>query len=182
MRTVVNALIDSMVRSQLSTNPKEMTLRDALTGKSALTQRRIAAPLGPIAHWLFEPLATLPKSQVQTLQTQLKSWYAPLQSNPANFRVALKLEPPQYGSREWHIEYGMQVIGRPDRWLGAQVIWNHSVRQLEFAGRMLRDPQETLLSGLGTASKVFPALESSLKTSKPTQGRIDPTQAYELIR
>ena len=182
VRTVVNHLIDSIVRSQLSTNPKEMALRDALTGKSALTQRRIAAPLGPIAHWLFEPLATLPKSQVQTLQTQLKSWYAPLQSNPANFRVALKLEPPQYGSREWHIEYGMQVIGRPDRWLGAQVIWNHSVRQLEFAGRMLRDPQETLLSGLGTASKVFPALESSLKTSKPTQGRIDPTQAYELIR
>ena len=182
VRTVVNQLIDSVVRSQRSTNPKEITIRDALAGKSAITQKRIAAPLGPIAHWLFEPLAALPKSQAQTLQTQLKLWYAPLQSNSANFRVALKLEPPQYGSREWQIEYGMQVIGKSDRWLSAQVIWNHPVRQLEFAGRMLRDPQETLLSGLGTASKIFPALESSLKTSKPTQGRIDPTQAYELIR
>ena len=186
VRTVVNQVIDRVVRSQPSTNPKELAIRDTLAGKSAITQKRIAAPLGPIAHWLFEPLATLPKSQAQTLQTQLKSWYAPLQSNPANFRVALKLEPPQYGSREWQIEYGMQVIGqglrRPDRWLSAQVIWNHPVRQMEFAGRMLRDPQETLLSGLGTASKIFPALETSLKTSKPTQGRIDPTQAYELIR
>ncbi len=180
LRSVVNTVIDAVVRSQAS--PQEATVEAELATKSGTTKKRMVAQFGAIAPWLFPTLATLSKPQVQTLQPQLKAWYAPLQSNPANFRVALKLSPPLYGAKEWDVEYGMQTIDGRDRWLSAQVIWNHPVRQMEFAGRMLRDPQETLLSGLGTASKIFPALETSLKTSKPTQGKIDPTQAYDLIR
>ncbi len=180
LRRVVNQLIDEVVRSQPIT--QESTPKEVLVSKSATTQKRIVAQFGSIAPWLFPSLSKLETQQAQTLQTHLKSWYAPLQTNPANFRVALKLSPPLYGAKEWEIEYGMQTIDGRDRWLSAAVIWNHPVRQMEFAGKMLRDPQETLLSGLGTASKIFPILESSLKTSKPIQGKIDPTQAYELIR
>lgn len=145
----------------------------------------IAAPNPALTPWL-KP-APPHKTQLSgpiaaTLSAQLEQWYGPLQDAESAFRVAVKLQPPQYGSRDWRLEYGLQAMSDASLWLGATQVWNAPAGRLEALGLRLEDPHETFLAGLGNASKLFPILEASLKTSKPTHAVLDAYQAYDLIR
>lgn len=64
----------------------------------------------------------------------------------------------------------------------ATTIWNHPVEQLTYQGRRIEHPQETLLMGLGLASRLFPPIEPSLKTQRPQGCRLNPSQVYEFIK
>jgi hypothetical protein len=64
----------------------------------------------------------------------------------------------------------------------ATTIWNNSVERLAYAGRTIELPQETLLSGLGLASKLYPLIEPSLQAQRPQSCQLNPLQAYEFIK
>src|SRR6266700_1789149 len=48
--------------------------------------------------------------------------------------------------------------------------------------RALQYPQERLLADLGRASRLFPAIEDSLRTARPKELKLDTEQAYTFLR
>jgi SNF2 family DNA or RNA helicase len=174
------------LRSQQAIKGLVINVLDAVINYSvrSLTPQ-IAAPTPTLTPWL-KP-APPNKTQITEaiagiLNPQLACWYAPLQNAESAFRVAVKLQPPQYGSRDWRLEYGLQAVSEPGIWISAAQVWKSAATRLESSGLRLDDPHETFLAGLGNASKLFPIIESSLKTSKPTHSVLDAYQAYELIK
>ncbi|XQQ07255.1 MAG: DEAD/DEAH box helicase [Leptolyngbya sp. IPPAS B-1204] len=66
--------------------------------------------------------------------------------------------------------------------VSARVVWNNPVDRLEYMGRTIEAPQETLLAGLGLASRLYPVLEPSLQTAQPQSCQLNPLQVYEFIK
>jgi SNF2 family DNA or RNA helicase len=118
----------------------------------------------------------------QVLEQALLTWKAPIQNSQSDqFRVCFRLVPPLEGRREWRLEYLLQAIDDPDFTIAAPVIWQKAVEQLSIAGRVIARPQETLLMGLGLASRLYPLIEPSLQEARPQGCLLDPTQAYDFI-
>jgi len=82
----------------------------------------------------------------------------------------------------WQLRYGLQAIDDPDCVLDAATIWKNPVDRLTWQGRTIVQPQETLLAGLGRASRLYPVLEKSLNTPQPIACELDPIQAYEFLK
>lgn len=124
----------------------------------------------------------------------LAAWAAPLQINQAAaFRAGVQLVPPQLSQSAskttqltaaqsaWVLEYGLQASDDENCWVPAEVIWQHPVDHMAYADRVIDDPQETLLMGLGLASRIYSPLEASLQAATPVTCELDPTQAYEFL-
>lgn len=125
----------------------------------------------------------LPPSDLETLETVLNTWKAPLQYSLSEqpFRTCFWLHPPLTGSTDWTLQYCLQAVDKPDFLVDAHTIWNHPFDQLLYKGRTLDLPQENLLRGLGLASKLYPLIEPSLQERSPQSCRLTPAQAYEFI-
>ena len=159
-----------------------MTVLDVVINHAVRSVAPVITPTPSLGPWL-KPVETQVSGTIAaTLAPQLEAWYAPLQDASRAFRVAVKLNPPQYGAREWQLEYGLQAVTDSRIWMTAAQVWKSPASRLEWSGLRLNDPHETFLAGLGNASKLFPILESSLRTSRPMQAILDANQAYELIR
>lgn len=162
LRDFLNQLIDSQVRKSVTT-----------TRNSSLLQTWIQA-LGTKA-------STLSETESKTLSSALEIWKAPLQKDQEQFRACLKLIPPAESYQSWKVEYLLQAIDDPDFTVSAPIIWRNPVEQLNHAGRIIDRPQETLLMGLGLASRLYSLIEPSLQEARPQACLLDPTQAYDFI-
>ncbi len=119
----------------------------------------------------------------ERLVTVLDTWTAPLQQGLQNdFRVCFYLQTPNTGRENWVLEYWLQAIDDPSFLISAELAWSTPTETLDYLGRTIDRPQETLLVGLGLASRVYPILESSLDSARPAECPLTPTQAYEFIK
>jgi SNF2 family DNA or RNA helicase len=119
------------------------------------------------------------------LTTALNTWTQPIQATLSQhrpFRTVFELRPPLPPSRSWTVTYGLQATDDFSCWIGADAIWKTSSDRISVQGRTLEHPQETLLVGLGLASRVYPAIEESLKSARPIQHTLTPLQAYEFLK
>ncbi len=119
------------------------------------------------------------------LAATLHSWTQPIQSALSQhraFRTVFELRPPLPPSRAWTVTYGLQATDDFSCWISADVIWQTSTDRISVRGRTLEHPQEVLLVGLGLASRVYPAIEESLKNARPVQHTLTPLQAYEFLK
>ncbi|BAU12931.1 protein splicing site [Leptolyngbya sp. NIES-3755] len=162
LRDFLNQFIDSQVR-------KSVTIQRA----TSLLQSWIQG-LGTKA-------TTLNETESKTLSTALMNWKAPLQKSQAQFRACLKLIPPAESYQSWKIEYLLQAIDDSDFTVDAPTIWRNPVEQLNHEGRVIDRPQETLLMGLGLASRLYPLIEPSLQEARPQACLLDPSQAYDFL-
>ncbi|MDY7020720.1 MAG: SNF2 helicase-associated domain-containing protein, partial [Cyanobacteriota bacterium] len=124
-------------------------------------------------------------SEIQSLDKLLKNWTSPLQQSLAEqnlFRTGFHLFPPENQEKNWRIDYCLQAIDEPEFLVDAQTIWTHPVEAFVYNGRIIKRPQETLLKGLGLASKLYPLLEPSLQDARPQSCILTPLQAYEFIK
>lgn len=145
----------------------------------------------PLREWL-QDLCTAPQLSTETtrlerLEAVLGNWLAPLERQLSQqftaFRTCLWLKPPPPNqSRNWSLEFGLQASDDPDFFVPAEVIWGHPVEQLSYQGRTLEQPQETLLAGLGLASRLYPVIEPSLQDANPVSASLDPSQVYEFLK
>ena len=128
---------------------------------------------------------------LERLETLLAQWSTPLQRHLAeqlaSFRTCVRLHPPappENGTpnTQWLLEFGLQAIDTPDFFINAHTIWNNPVERLTYQGRVIEQPQETLLAGLGLASRLYPLIDSSLETQQPEALILEPLQAYEVIK
>lgn len=139
----------------------------------------------PLQHWLQElgqSSGVLTSSESETLAAALTTWKAPLQNYQTDqFWACLRLVPPSEGRRDWMVEYLLQAIDDPEFVVNAPTIWRNPVEQLNYAGRVIDRPQETLLMGLGLASRIYNVIEPSLQEARPQACLLDPAQAYDFI-
>ncbi|MCU0548720.1 MAG: DEAD/DEAH box helicase [Leptolyngbya sp. Prado105] len=162
LRDFLNHLIDAQVRKSVSVPRTPSILQTWIQGLSTKA-------------------ATLNETDLTTLSDALEIWKAPLQKDQEQFRVCLKLIPPVEAYQSWVIEYLLQAIDDPEFVVNAQTIWRNPVEQLPHQGRVIDRPQETLLMGLGLASRLYPVIEPSLQEARPQAFQLDPKQAYEFI-
>ena len=127
---------------------------------------------------------------LRRLDKALQLWLAPVQNylgdqalksqNP--FRPCFRLLPPESGKENWFLEYGLQARDEENWFLPATVIWKVATSELKYEGKTVKQPQETLLQGLGLALRLYPTLDESLQAPTPLGCALDPIAAYEFIR
>ncbi|MBD3881651.1 DEAD/DEAH box helicase [Phormidium tenue FACHB-886] len=170
----LNQTIDTAARSQLATQPLP------------------AVPLPkdvPLREWLHalgnSAVLTAESGKLDRLFAALTAWTAPIQAQLsqkiASFRTCFYLQPPASG-RDWTLEYYLQAVNDPAFLVGARIIWSQPVERLEYMGRTIDQPQETLLAGLGLASRLYPVIEPSLQAQQPQFCQLNPLQVYEFIK
>ena len=122
---------------------------------------------------------------VRALAERISRWQAsnlePRTAGPV--RICLRLVPPE-GSREaerWTVELLLQSSTDPSLVATAAEVWQRTgaARLLKSAGV---DPRTELLSGLGRAARLFPALGPALRDSAPTEVPLDLDGAYDFLR
>ncbi|MEG4809386.1 DEAD/DEAH box helicase [Microcoleus sp. F8-D3] len=167
----LSSIVDSQVRS---------------AGSSTLDIKTVS----PVREWLQalqqeSGIVQVETAALENLATKLNAWTAPLQnqlSQQSQFRTCFQLIPPAPGKANWSLNYCLQAADDAEFLVDATTIWNNSVERLAYAGRTIELPQETLLSGLGLASKLYPLIEPSLQAQRPQSCQLNPLQAYEFIK
>ena len=167
----LSSILDSQVRSAASSTLDIKTVSPVRDWLQALQQESGIVPVETAA--------------LENLATKLSAWTAPLQnqlSQQSQFRTCFQLIPPSSGKANWSLNYCLQAADDTEFLVDATTIWNNSVERLAYAGRTIELPQETLLSGLGLASKLYPLIEPSLQAQRPQSCQLNPLQAYEFIK
>ncbi|MEG4853360.1 SNF2-related protein [Microcoleus sp. B5-D4] len=167
----LSSIVDSQVRS---------------AGSSTLDIKAVS----PVRDWLQalqqeSGIVQVETAALENLATKLSAWTAPLQnqlSQQSQFRTCFQLIPPSPGKANWNLNYCLQAADENEFLVDATTVWNNSVERLAYAGRTIELPQETLLSGLGLASKLYPLIEPSLQAQRPQSCQLNPLQAYEFIK
>ena len=174
-QTLLRSVLDNIIDSQI---------RHALTGQSPQNINSV-----PLRKWL-EALAT-PQAQKMSpavgekIGATLEKWTAPVKhylTGQQQFRGCVELLPPCYGDPHWTLHYFLQAVDNPHCLVKARTIWRNPVDELVYQGRKIKNPQETLLSALGLASRIYPPIESSLNSKRPESCALTPQEAYQFIK
>ncbi|MBW4516427.1 MAG: DEAD/DEAH box helicase [Timaviella obliquedivisa GSE-PSE-MK23-08B] len=140
----------------------------------------------PLREWLQALGQKSMEEKSERLESALAQWIEPLQQHLtpqlASFRTCFYLNPPAPGQSEWMLEYFLQAIDDPEFLVGARTVWNNPVDHLKYMGRSIEQPQESLLAGLGLASRLYPLIEPSLHVPQPQACRLNPMQVYEFLK
>ncbi|HEY9781493.1 MAG TPA: DEAD/DEAH box helicase [Leptolyngbyaceae cyanobacterium] len=123
--------------------------------------------------------------QIERLEAIIKAWIAPVQyqlEGRSLFRACFRLSPPAEGRSDWTLDYFLQAANDPEYLVDAATIWQHPVESFVYQNRTIEQPQETLLRGLGLASRIYPSISSSLEQAFPASFSLNPMQAYEFIK
>jgi SNF2 family DNA or RNA helicase len=124
--------------------------------------------------------------KLQHLVMAWTSWIAPLQHQLNQrlnaFRVCFYLHPPRSHETDWTLEYFLQAANDREFLVSARTVWQNPVEHLDYMGRTIEQPQETLLAGLGLATRLYPVLEPSLQVQQPQSCQLHPLQVYEFLK
>lgn len=167
---------------------------------------RVAGPAvapGPVGAWLTALTATDPGFEVvpedlRELLDLLARWQVDAASGPvrALFRlIEPELPEPLFPEAEgradattvpvtgarWAVEFGLQATDEPSLVVSAERVWR-SRGGLAALARHLPAPQETLLTELGRALRLYPGLEPALRTARPSRLELDASGAYEFLQ
>ena len=175
VRDFLATLVDAQVRSVATDN--QLPANAALS--KDLPLREWLDALGePDAHFEATPTG------VVRLNDAINTWTAPLQNlaEVEGYRTCFTLVPPAVGKLDWTLKYGLQAIDDSDFRIDAETIWQHPTDQLVYEGRDIDAPQETLLAGLGRATRLYDLVKETLAEQSPTQKTLDPIEAYQFIK
>jgi SNF2 family DNA or RNA helicase len=121
------------------------------------------------------------------LRRQVSHWtdLTPDDAAEDAFRVCFRLVPPDgesAGERPWRLEYLLQATDDPSLLVPVEDVWRHRGQTARFLTRRFDQPQERVLAALGRASRVFPPIESSLRTARPEVCALSTREAADLVR
>ncbi|MDS3859987.1 SNF2-related protein [Thermosynechococcaceae cyanobacterium BACA0444] len=135
---------------------------------------------------LLTPYSPLPKSpdSHQWLET-LDQWLAPIAptvTGQHRWQVYFQLVPPPTELASWSLTFGLQSADQPDWRISAAEIWQQPADAISYQNQIIQRPQETLLTGLGLAVRLYPDLETSLKTARPLGQELNSAQVYTFLK
>ncbi len=142
------------------------------------------------------PLLETDPQNANRLVNALYSWTLPISEYVVNrqnelglnrYRVCFVLTPPLETTEneqqpDWSLNYYLQALDNPDFVVDATTVWQCPAEFLQIGDRTVENPQETLLKGLGLATRIYEPVRASLNRSQPTSCSLDPIQVYEFIR
>ncbi|WP_327029224.1 SNF2-related protein [Micromonospora sp. NBC_01740] len=183
----LDALTDAAVRATLA----ETALARGVRPNGAVPAW-LAALTGPVREFAADPAA------LDTLRAELDAWQRDAAGGAvrASFRL---VEPPAEELTEpvavvpadpaatarpagrWRIEFGLQAADEPSLHVDAGQVWRAPASVAGLAGRG-DDPQETLLAELGRASRLWPELDTALRTATPEALELDVEGAHRFLR
>jgi SNF2 family DNA or RNA helicase len=184
LQAFLQSVVDEQVRAAARSQALPTATAPSRTGSKGATIEPIASPVKEWLQALGQADAIVAAGGLESLQTSLQTWTAPLQLGRAEplFRTCLYLHPPAPQQKEWKLEYFLQAADQDDFLIDAPTIWNHPVENLHYRGRAIAQPQETFLMGLGLASRLFPPIDSSLQAPRPQFCVLTPMQAYDFLK
>ena len=130
------------------------------------------------------------------LANAVYSWTLPISEYVVNrqnelglnrYRVCFVLTPPAETAEnqeqpDWFLNYYLQALDNPDFIVDAATVWQCPAEFIKIGDRTIENPQETLLTGLGLATRIYEPVRASLNRSQPISCTLDPIQVYEFIR
>jgi hypothetical protein len=160
-------LIERFVDSLTAPQP----LLEVATAADELQARQLSAAF---ADWLAS--AALPAGSVRTCFRLVEPSGTP-EHDPAagNAAFAEGTADPD----AWQVEFSLQSAADPSLMLPATDVWEGA-----GSGWLAGDtyPEEELLAGLGTAARLFPALDDALRQAAPGQVELDTAGALDFLR
>lgn len=178
----LNQMLDAYIRNHLS-------LTKLLPSRSG--NHQIAAS-SPTEQWLEalvgdDSRLEVTGKEVQIFATALHAWLGQLRPVAANapFRTCFRLDSPSEDDNDanlWHISYHLQANDDRSLLVPAEKVWRERSSTLTFLKHRFENPQERLLTDLGRASRLFPAIETSLTRAHPTDLRLSTEEAYKFLR
>jgi SNF2 family DNA or RNA helicase len=144
-------------------------------------------PKGPLPEkWLYalttnKPAITASDTALHTFSREITGWTNQINPDPSPFRLCFKLDPPTKG-KKWTLGFYLQAKDDKSLLVPAQKIWRVHSEVTTFLKRTFENPQERLLTDLGKASTLYPEIETSLQSTRPTNLKLTPTKAYTFLR
>ncbi len=180
----LNQTIDAFVRENLSEKDLHPSRRSNRRSEAASLAEQWLPALAA-----DEATATLraPAEELHGFAGAMQAWLNQLQPVAANapFRTCFRLDPPS-GDNEngsaWQVSYYLQANDDRSLLVPAEKVWKERSSTLTFLKRQFENPQERLLTDLGKASRLFPAIEESLRTARPQDLRLTTEEAYTFLR
>ncbi len=169
LAAATDALVDAAVRSRLGPAPRR---RAAASFRSALT--------GSDPYFATTPVA------FATLDQALADWQREVTqvgAVRACFRLVEPLGAAEVTAGEnavdfpWRVDFALQSTEEPSLVVDAGQVWR-AQGALRALARHVADPQETLLGELGRAVRLYPDIESALRTAKPSSLTLDAAGAH----
>jgi hypothetical protein len=144
-------------------------------GGDPVTRAWLGALTGP------ERRFTATAAEAAALAEDLAAWQRDVLTGPvrACFRL---VEPAETDSDQtWQVRLALQATDEPSLVVDAAQVWR-ARGQLPALARHLDSPQETLLAELGKARRVYPELDTALRTARPTVLPLDTTAAHSFLQ
>ncbi|BAQ65807.1 DEAD/DEAH box helicase [Geminocystis sp. NIES-3709] len=130
------------------------------------------------------------------LKTAFDNWTLPIQDNlitsdfqliKKQYRICFKLQPPIATHQtdnydNWCLNYYLQALDNPDFLVATEKVWQHPNPDLQIDDRVIENPQEIVLKGLGLASRFYEPIAESLSESMPNFCKLNAISAYQFIR
>ena len=177
----LNQTIDGFVRGSL-----------ASTGLVPFARRRHAGTLTLSERWLQalsteDPTLDAASAETRQFVTAVQTWLGQVRpgEKDAPFRTCFRLDPPspEDGHElDWRVSFFLQANDDRSLLVPAELVWKERSSTLKFLKRTFENPQERLLADLGRASRLFPAIEESLRTARPEKLDLQTEQAYTFLR
>ncbi len=185
----IAALVDQAVRNWAA--PVQSAGQSApAAGVSTGSTDQLTATPSPARQWLSALLSAkttvdLPPQPAHTLFQDWVGWFEQLHiaSADAQFRVAFALEAPEADNpTRWILRYFLQARSDSELTVSAQQVWQEKSHSLRLGEMRFDQPQERLLAGLGIASRLFPPIKESLRTSRPEMALLTTAEAHQFLR
>ncbi|MDG2094361.1 MAG: DEAD/DEAH box helicase [Phycisphaerales bacterium] len=169
-------IIDSHIRKLLM----EDDFGEALDGRN---------PSDPHVAWLsglLKEQQSIPRDgeSGRTFFRDARRWIGRLDDVSANleYRLWLKLQSPENGERgTWRLELGLHSSNDASQQLTAQEVWTQSPEELGSSAGEGAEPQDILVTELGRAARLYPALEKLLNEANPLGVDLDTAAAAQFL-
>ena len=144
-----------------------------------------------------DPVVAAEEVELAALSEQLDAWRGAMEHYAAHrtFRTCFRLSAPEQpaspvvgepaspvAEEPWRVEILLQAKDDPSVLVPAQDVWSSNGDGLRVLGRLIEDPQERLLGGLGHALRLWPDLEPALHEVAPTNVALDTDAAFRFLR
>src|SRR5215469_9210759 len=176
----LDAFADAAARGRLQA-PLLPARRGRRPARIDLPERIVAALTGSTARVEVETPQDV--AEARSLAAALGEWLASARLPAGPARTCFRLVEPEEDAAQpgdaWRVEVALQSADDPSLMLPAAEVWDGA-----GAGWLGGDvyPDEELLTGLGAAARLFPALEGALREAAPTEVALDTAGALRFLR
>jgi hypothetical protein len=179
LRAYLDAVVDNLLRASAG-EPSLVKTKAAARAKNESSpprweERWRAALVGPGAGFEAQGFAE------RSLIDELERWSEPAIGARDRLRACFRLELPEADEGDFQLRFLLQAPDDPSLLILASEVWSTKGRSLAKFGRAFREPQESLLTALGRASRLFPPLGAALATATPESLALDPTTAWTFL-